>query len=210
MNLKEAFQAQNKLNELFIHFSEYLENNANVMNVKEKHFRSKAVTGQIDEVLDVTDYMFKIYPTDKVIDFLIVLVDEREKLARAIHAAKSQMELDIDTAVDANKKRHKAIEVLREMRQLKSSSLLKKNFGMDFVFNNEGNQTNYRYDVEIVKTIDFDRNKVRAIVDRLQKKADEVSAEIDVALIQTEVDYVFPFDPHASAAETLEDFSQAN
>ncbi len=210
MNLKEAFQAQNKLNELFNHFSEYLEENSNVTTVREKHFRNRAAAGQIDETLDVTDYNVKIYPTDKVIDFLLVLIDEREKLARAIHAAKSQMALDIDTAVDVNKKRHSAIEVFRQMRQLKSSSLLRKNFGTGFIFNNEGNQTNYRYDVEIVTTIDFDRNKIRATVDKLQKKADEVSAEIDAALINTAVDYVFPFDPHASAAEILEDFSASN
>ena len=198
------------MNELFSHFSEYLGDNANVTTVNEKHFRSRAAAGQIDETLDVTDYTSKVYPTDKVIDFLLVLIDEREKLARAIQAAKSQMELDIDTAVDVNKKRHGAIEVLREMRQLKSSSLLRKNFGTGFIFNNEGNQTNYRYDVEVVTTIDFDRNKIRATVDKLQKKADEVSAAIDAALINTEVNYVFPFDPHASAAEILEDFSRAD
>ena len=198
------------MNELFSHFSDYLGEDANVTTVNEKHFRSRAAAGQIDETLDVTDYTSKVYPTDKVIDFLLVLIDEREKLARAIQAAKSQMELDIDTAVDVNKKRHGAIEVLREMRQLKSSSLLRKNFGTGFIFNNEGNQTNYRYDVEVVTTIDFDRNKIRATVDKLQKKADEVSAAIDAALINTQVDYVLPFDPHASAAEILEDFSRAD
>ena len=198
------------MNELFSHFSDYLGEDANVTTVNEKHFRSRAAAGQIDETLDVTDYTSKVYPTDKVIDFLLVLIDEREKLARAIQAAKSQMELDIDTAVDVNKKRHGAIEVFREMRQLKSSSLLRKNFGTGFIFNNEGNQTNYRYDVEVVTTIDFDRNKIRATVDKLQKKADEVSAAIDAALINTEVNYVFPFDPHASAAEILEDFSRAD
>ena len=210
MNLKEAFQAQNKLNMLFGHFIDYLGDNTNVTTVKEKHFRSRAAAGQVDETLDATNYESKVYPTDKVIDFLLVLIDEREKLARAIQAAKNQMEVDIDTAVDVNKKRHSAIEIFRELRQLKSSSLLRKNFGTGFIFNNEGNQTNYRYDVEVVTTIDFDRNKIRATVDKLQKKADEVSAAIDAALINTQVDYVFPFDPHASAAEILEDFSRAD
>ena len=198
------------MNELFSHFSDYLGEDANVTTVNEKHFRSRAAAGQIDETLDVTDYTSKVYPTDKVIDFLLVLIDEREKLARAIQAAKNQMEVDIDTAVDVNKKRHSAIEIFRELRQLKSSSLLRKNFGTGFIFNNDGNQTNYRYDVEVVTTIDFDRNKIRATVDKLQKKADEVSAAIDAALINTEVNYVFPFDPHASAAEILEDFSRAD
>lgn len=210
MNLKEAFQAQNKLNELFNHFTDYLEQESNVMSVKEKHFRNRAVDGQIDEELDVTNYERKIYSPDKVIEFLLVLIDEREKLARAIHAAKAKLELDIDTAVDVNKKRHITTGVLRDMRQLKSSGILRKNYGIGYVFNKEGNQTEYRYDVEIVTTIDFDRNRVREIVKKLQARADEVSAEIDAALINTAVDYVFPFDPHASANEIMEDFSAGN
>ena len=207
MNLKEAFQAQNKINELFEHFTNYLQSERNITTVTEKHFRSKAAAGQIDEVLDVTNYDDKIYDTNKVINFLMVLIDERAKIAKAIHAAKSKMTFDIDTAVDVNKKRHKTAEVLRELRQLKSKSLLRKNAGTGYVFNKDGNQTDFRYDVEVVTTIDFDRNKVRDLVQKLQVEADNISNEIDAALIGTQVDYVLPFDPHASAAEILEDFS---
>ena len=206
MNLKEAFQAQNKINELFEHFKDYLESEKNITTVKEKHFRSKAADGQTDEILDVTNYDNKIYDTNKVINFLMVLIDEREKIAKAIHAAKSAMTFDIDTAVDVNKKRHKFAEVLREMRQLKSKSLLRKNAGTGYVFNKDGNQTDFRYDVEVVTTIDFDRNKVREIVKKLQVEADKVSNEIDAALIGTQVDYVLPFDTHASAVEILEEY----
>lgn len=207
MNLKEAFQAQNKIEELFSTFTNYLEVERNVTRVVEKHFRSKAAEGQIDETLDVTNYDVKIYDTNKVIDFLLVLIDEREKLAKAIHAAKSKMTFDIDTAVDVNKKRHNAAGVLRELRQLKSKSLLRKNVGTGYVFNKDGNQTDFRYDVEVVTTIDFDRNKVRDLVKKLQDNADKVSAEIDAALINTQVEYILPFDLHASAAEILEEFN---
>lgn len=207
MNLKEAFQAQNKINALFEHFTDYLQSERNITTVKEKHFRSKAADGQTDEILDVTNYDNKIYYTNKVINFLMVLIDERAKIAKAIHAAKSTMIFDIDTAVDVNKKRHKAAEILRELRQLKSKSLLRKNAGTGYVFNKDGNQTDFRYDVEVVTTIDFDRNKVRDLVQKLQIEADKVSNEIDAALIGTQVDYVLPFDSHASALEILEEFS---
>ena len=206
MNLKEAFQAQNKINELFEHFTDYLEIEQNVTKIVEKHFRSKAAEGQIDETLDVTNYDNKIYDTNKVINFLVFLIGEREKIAKAIHVAKSQMTFDIDTAVDVNKKRHNAAGVLRELRQLKSKSILRKNAGTGYVFNKEGNQTNFRYDVEVVTTIDFDRNKVRDLVTKLQVEADKISAEIDAALINTQVDYILPFDSHASAVEILEEF----
>ena len=207
MNLKEAFQAQNKLNDLFSTLINYISVERNITVTKEKHFRSKAVAGQIDEVLDVTNYDDKIYDTNKVINFLMVLIDEREKLAKAIHAAKLKMDFDIDTAVDVNKKRHLFSETLRELRQMKSKSILRKNAGTGYVFNKDGNQTDFRYDVEVVTTIDFDRNKVREIVQKIQTEADKVSAEIDAALISTQVDYALPFDPHASAVEILEEFS---
>lgn len=206
MNLKEAFQVQNKIDELFNTFTNYLGIERNVTRVVEKHFRSKAAEAQIDETLDVTNYDIKIYDTNKVINFLPVLIDEREKLAKAIRFAKSKMTFDIDTAVDVNKKRHNAAAILRELRQIQSKSLLRKNAGTGYVFNKDGNQTDFRYDVEVVTTIDFDRNKVRSFVQKLQVEADKVSAEIDAALINTQVEYVLPFDFHSTAAEILEEF----
>ena len=148
----------------------------------------------------------KIYDPNKVIDFLIVLIDEREKIARAIHAAKSKMTFDIDTAVDVNKKRHSAAAVLRELRQLKSKSLLRKNFGTGYVFNNEGNQTEYRYDIERIQTIDYDRNKVRKQLKELYAEADKVSTAIDLALLNTEVKYELPFDIHGDYDSIIEEF----
>ena len=205
MNLKEAFQTQNKIEELFNFARNYLDDEKNLVSVTEKHFRSKAAEGQSDESINiVVDDKFS---PDKVIDFLLMLIDEREKLARAIHAAKNSIAFDLDSAVDVNKKRHLAAESLRTLRQFKSSSLVEKNGGVGYVFNKEGNQTTYRYDIERVKTIDFDRNRVRELIAKLQAKADEVSREIDAALISTTVDYEFPFDAHASRLEVLEDYA---
>ena len=99
-----------------------------------------------------------------------------------------------------------AAKKLRALLQFKSSSLIQKNAGVGYVFNKEGNQTTYRYDIERVKTIDFDRNRVRKLIKKLQKKADKVSNEIDVALLSTNVNYKLPFDAHASEFEILEEF----
>ena len=204
MNLKEAFQAQNKIEKLFDFVSEYLEDGKNLVNVTEKHFRSKAAEGQLDENINIV--VDNKFPTDKVIDFLLLLIDEREKIAVAIHAAKSSMAFDLDSAVDVNKKRHLAIAGLRNLRQFKSSSLMEKNAGVGYVFNKEGNQTTYRYDIERVKTIDFDRNRVRDLIGKLQVTADKVSNEIDAALISTAVNYEIPFDMHAGELEIIEDY----
>ena len=204
MNLKEAFQAQNKIEKLFEFVSGYLDDEKNLVSVTEKHFRSKAAEGQPDEKINIV--VDNKFPTDKVIDFLLLLIDEREKLARAIHAAKKSMKFDLDSAVDVNKKRHNACETLRSLRQFQSSSLLQKNAGVGYVFNKEGNQTTYRYDIERVTTIDYDRNRVRDIIKKLQATADKISREIDAALISTKVNYKLPFDAHAGAYEILEEF----
>ncbi|MBR2519112.1 MAG: formate dehydrogenase [Selenomonadaceae bacterium] len=204
MNLKEAFQAQNKIEKLFEFVSEYLGDEKYFTSVTEKHFRSKAAEGQPDEKINIV--VEEKFPPDKMIDFMLILIDEREKIAQAIHAAKKSMKFDLDSAVDVNKKRHQALEKLRALLQFKSSSLIQKNAGVGYVFNKEGNQTTYRYDIERVKTIDFDRNRVRKLIKKLQKKADKVSNEIDVALLSTNVNYKLPFDAHASEFEILEEF----
>ena len=204
VNLKEAFQAQNKIEKLFDFVSGYLDDEKNLTSVTEKHFRSKAAEGQPDENINIV--VDNKFAPDKVIEFYLRLIDEREKLARAIHAAKKSLKFDLDSAVDVNKKRHAACETLRGLRQFQSSGLLQKNAGVGYVFNKEGNQTTYRYDIERVTTIDFDRNRVRKLIKKLQTTADKVSNDIDAALIETKVDYKMPFDAHAGALEILEEF----
>lgn len=205
MNLKEAFQVQNKIEDLFDFVSGYLDDEKNLISVTEKHLRSKAAEGQADEKIKIA--VDDKFPPDKVIDFMLMLIDERKKIAKAIHAAKSSMKFDLDSAVDVNKKRHLALERLRTLRNFKSSSLLEKNAGVGYVFNKDGNQTTFRYDIERVKTIDFDRNRVRKLIAKLQAKADKISREIDAALIATNVDYKLPFDTHAGALEVIEDYA---
>jgi len=204
MNLKEAFQAQNKIERLFDFVSGYLDDEKNLISTTEKHLRSKAAEGQQDEKIDIV--VDNKFPPDKVIDFLLMLIDEREKLAKAIHAAKSSMKFDLDSAVDVNKKRHSAAETLRQLRNFKSSSQLDKNSGVGYVFNKEGNQTTYRYDIERVKTIDYDRNRVRELIKKVQKEANKVSNEIDAALVTTTVKYKLPFDMQAGNLEVIEEF----
>ena len=206
MNLKEAFQAQNIMNNLFNHAQNYLNQIENVVTIKEKHLRSKAVEGQIDEVYDGNSVDAKKFPADKIIEFLLKLIDEREKLAIAISRAKASMDFDLDAAVDTNKKRHSLANTFDWLTSLKSSKVIQKNQGRGYVFNNEGNQTEYRYDIERVQTIDFDRNKLRKIIKSLYSKADVVSNDIDLELLDTKVDYEFPFDMHGDNDSIIEEY----
>ena len=206
MNLKEAFQVQNVINTLSSHAEVYLSKNENLISVKEKHFRSKAVEGQADEERDMTDYESKKFPVESVVNFLLKLIDEREKLAMAINKAKLGMEFDLDSAVYTNRKRHDIAGVLDKLVRLQSSHVIYRNQGRGYVFNKDGNQTEYRYDIERIETIDYDRNKVRGIAKNIYSKADEVSNDIDAALINVQVDYEFPFDIHSDSDTIIEDY----
>ena len=189
MNLKEAFQAQNKIIELLDYISGYLSVEDNVMTVTEKHLRSKALSGQQDDSVDVSRKSEEMFEVGKLIDIWQQLMNEKEQLGLAIGKAKAGMSFNLDAAVDANKSRRAFLMTMQRLANRKSSHELQKGEGRGYVFNNDGNQTTYFYDIDRIKTIDYDRNKVRAMVKELTRVSDEVSIKIDEALLHTQVDY---------------------
>ena len=189
MNLKEAFQAQNKIIELLDYISGYLSVEDNVMTVTEKHLRSKALAGQQDDSVDVSRKSEEMFEVGKLIDIWQQLMNEKEQLGLAIGKAKAGMSFNLDAAVDANKSRRAFLMTMQRLANRKNSHELQKGEGRGYVFNNDGNQTTYFYDIDRIKTIDYDRNKVRAMVKELTRVSDEVSIKIDEALLHTQVDY---------------------
>ena len=194
MNLKEAFQAQNKIGELLDYIVRYLSDEDNVMTVTEKHLRSKALAGQQDDSVDVSRKSEEMFEVGKLIGIWQQLMEEKEQLGLAIGKAKAGMDFNLDSAVDANKSRRSFLMTLQRLANRKSSHELQKGEGRGYVFNNDGNQTTYCYDIDRIMTIDYDRNKVRAMVKELTRESDEVSIKIDEALLQTQVDYEPKFD----------------
>ena len=75
------------------------------------------------------------------------------------------------------------------MAEQRSESRMRRGAGKGYVFNKDGNQTPYCYDIEVVKTIDYDRNAVRRMQDTLSKTAADTSRALDEALVRTEVDF---------------------
>ena len=189
MNLKEAFQAQNKIGELLNYIGRYLSDEDNVMTVTEKHLRSKALSGQQDDNVDVSRKSEEMFEVSKLIEIWQQLMDEKEQLGLAIGKAKAGMTFNLDTAVDTNKSRRSFLMTMQSLANRKSSHELQKGEGCGYVFNNDGNQTTYCYDIDRIMTIDYDRNKIREIVKELTSKSDEISIQIDEALLQTKVDY---------------------
>jgi len=194
MNLKEAFQAQNKIGELLDYIVRYLSDEDNVMTVTEKHLRSKALAGQQDDSVDVSRKSEEMFEVGKLIGIWQQLMEEKEQLGLAIGKAKAGMDFNLDSAVDANKSRRSFLMTLQRLANRKSSHELQKGEGRGYVFNNDGNQTTYCYDIDRIMTIDYDRNKVRAMVKELTRESDEVSIKIDEALLHTQVDYEPKFD----------------
>ena len=194
MNLKEAFQAQNKIGELMSYINRYLSDADNVMTITEKHLRSKALAGQQDDTVDVSRKADEGFDVGRLLGIWQELMGEKERLGAAIGKAKAGMDFNLDAAVDANKSRRALLGMLQELANRKSSHELQKGEGRGYVFNNDGNQTSYCYDIDRILTIDYDRNKVRAMVKELNRSSDEVSIKIDEALLQTQVDYAPKFD----------------
>ena len=194
MNLKEAFQAQNRIGELLTYVGRYLSDEDNIMTVTEKHLRSKALAGQQDETVDVSRKDEEGFDVGGLLDIWQKLMKEKEALGLAIGKAKAEMDFNLDAAVDANKSRRAFLATLQHMAARKSSHELRKGEGKGYVFNNEGNQTPFFYDIDRILTIDYDRNKVRAMAKDLNREAEEISLKIDEALLKTQVNYEMKLD----------------
>ena len=194
MNLKEAFQAQNKLGELMGYIILYLSDSDNVMTITEKHLRSKALAGQQDESVDASCKSEEGFDVGRLLGIWEELMEEKNRLSTAIGKAKADMDFNLDAAVDENKSRRAFLSTLQGLANRKSTHELEKGAGRGYVFNNEGNPTSYCYDIDRIMTIDYDRSKVRAMVKEMNRISDEVSIKIDEALLRTHVDYTPRFD----------------
>ena len=189
MNLKEAFQMQKALSRLMEEAGSYLDDTDNIMTVTEKHLRSKVVPEQADEAVDCSEKSRMAYHPMTVLRAWHALMEEKERLGRAITAAKAAMPLNFDTAAEENKARRRFLRTLAHMAEQRSESRMRRGAGKGYVFNKDGNQTPYCYDIEVVRTIDYDRNAVRRMQDVLAKTAADTSRALDEALVRTEVDF---------------------
>ena len=208
MNLKEAFRYQNKLQAMMIEAEGILGRDQNITKIQNTHLRSKVMPEAEDETtvdMPSTEYSDQI---TRVAEFLLFLLEEREKLGVAIYKAKATLDLPagLDGETGLNGKRQEVANLFRRMAGLRGSEALIANGGTGYRFNNEGNQVTYRCDVKRVITINFDRNKIRKMCSDLSKKSDEISGALDVALVNTQVAYEAPFDVSETFADAFENF----
>lgn len=206
MNLKEAFRYQNRLQTLLNSAQSILRADENVTRTQTTYLRHKVTLEAEDETVvkePETEYFDRI--TD-VARFLAYVMTEKEKLSAAIRKAKAALDVDIDTEVSLNAQRQSLAATFRRMCDLRGSEKIVSGGGTGYRFNADGNQTVYSCDVKCVKTINFDRNVVRRELQKLNAKADEVSAKVDLSMVTTIVEYEPPFDVNDTFATTFEQY----
>lgn len=187
MILKEAFRYQNYLTSLFVQATSYLSREDFITTTTQNHNRSMVNPDAQDKKISVPKVFNVGYKPNDLIDFVVKLIDEKQKLSNDITEAKKSLDMDIDAAMSMNKTKQDFISVLRRMASIKSSESDKE--GTSYKFNNDGDQVSYRYPVKEVKTIDYDRNAVKGLISKYKKETDEISTERDRIDIMTDVDY---------------------
>ena len=210
MNLKEAFRYQNKLQKLMEEVQSILSRDKNVTKVENTVLRHKVNPEAEDETTletPETEYADKI---TELAMFLMFLLNQREQLSRAIRQAKNGMNMDFDGEVSLNAKRQDMAAIFRHMGEIRCSENVYPASALGYKFNAEGNQVSYRCDLKKVTTINFDRNKVRSLASFLHKKADQISAELDKQMVNTEVDFDAPFDVNDTFAEIFQWYTDQN
>ena len=206
MNLKEAFRYQNKLQAFLEEAQNTLDRDSNVTRVENTYLRHKVNAEAEDEtVLSIPDTEYYEQITD-LTRFMLYLLDEKAALSAAIRTAKNGLDIDMDGEVSLNAARQRAARTLQHMNSLRSSEQILSNGGVGYRFNAEGNQVSYRCDVKRVTTINFDRSVIRRELAKLNQRADETSAKLDLCLVTSKVDYAPPFDVNDSFAEAFEAF----
>ena len=202
MNLKESFRYQNFLESMLNSAGMSLVLKDHCLKVTKTHLRNK-VNPDVQDVVETVE-VDAFFENDVVIAFIKWLVGEREKLTKAIGAAKAGSGFDIDAAIETNKFRQTASNSIKTMLRHMPSKRTEQ--GRDYKFNVEGNQMPYIYDIEVVSEEAYDKNGAKAAMRALITEADRVSADIDAALINTRVEYEPVFDVNETFEDVMTEF----
>lgn len=200
MNLKEAFRYQNFLDNLFEAAVLKLNVNDCSLSVVKKHLTSATLPEKAD-FEEVVEPKYD-YSADNLILLVKWIITEKEKLTKAIWEAKNKLPFNIDAAIEANKLRQAAYRSVKAVLTSCVASTTKEK-GTGFKFNGEGNQIPFYYDVEVITSTRYDKDKASEFATRVISEADEASARIDEAMVTAKVDYSPMFNVNLSFEEVI-------
>lgn len=201
MNLKESYRYANYLDGLLSTAYTYLRNKGFVTTTVEEHLRNQSNPDVENETIEVQKPYDVEFKPNQIIDFVVKVLNEKDKLSDAIAEAKSTTEINIDNAIAMNKKKQGFVSVLNSIADIKSSETKTTSKGYKFDIN--GEQKPYIYDVNRKTSIDFDRNDVRNLIKKYLKETDEISAKLDLIEITTQVDFIPTWDVNEKFEELV-------
>lgn len=197
MNLKESYRYANFLEDLLDSAKNYLGRDDFVTTTKEDHLRSKANKDAEDELGVVVAKQIDVdFTPNQVIDFIVKVVNEKEKLFTAIADAKSTTEINIDNAISLNKRKQSIISTFQMLVKRKPKET--QTTGRDYKFDINGEQKPYNYNINRITSIDYDRNTVKNLIKKYRKECDEISSKLDEIEITTQVNFTPLFDVNDS------------
>ena len=201
MNLKESYRYANYLDGLLSTAYTYLRNKGFVTTTVEEHLRKQSNPDVENETIEVQKPFDVEFKPNQVIDFVVRVLNEKNKLSDAIAEAKNTTDVNIDNAIAMNKKKQGFVSVLNGIADIKPSETKTTSKGYKFDIN--GEQKPYVYDVNRKTSIDFDRTDVRNLIKKYLKETDEISAKLDLIEITTQVDFVPAFDINSKFEELV-------
>lgn len=204
MNLKEAFRYQNFLDGLMNDAQVSITTKDHCLKTSNHHLRHKTNSDAEDEIETVDRGEF--YKNDEVIQLMLMLVDEKEKISNAIAEAKSSVGFNIDAALETNKFRQRVARSVKSM--LNNKAAKRKGTGRGYRFDVNQVQVPYVYDIEITEEEDFDRNKSKEILRNIVGESDKVSMDVESAFVNTVVGYDPPFDINSTIDDVMQEFAE--
>lgn len=203
MNLKESFRYQKFLNGLISEAEGYLFSDEHLLKTTKNHLR-RAANPDAEDFLEVVE-VDNPFDVNDMIQFMLLVITEKEELTVVINKAKASAEDDIDALTEGNKLRNSFCKRVQYILKKKARKTIKPERG--YMLNNEKNQVQYFYDVEETKEELFKRDELSKILEETSEKSTEVSNRIDVLRVTVELEFTPRFNMNLTFEEVFSKYA---
>ena len=206
MKLKESFRLQSHLSRLHDE-ALLLLGPSNFATLTVTNYLKKAGIAEEDEFIPKKDVVVKPFEFSfaKVVDFIQNLEDEKMGLTLAIEKTeKEYSDFCLEAVKQRNIQRQQLVSYLKICSKVVTEE--RNGTGVRYLKDNDGRQTNFRYETLETKEFDIDKKVAKAIAKRLSSECDADSLKIDEAVINRVVDYTCLYSYDDSLEEAYEKF----